>query len=76
MASVGEQQTWAAIASMARSLAKIATILESTAEEFKDISKAEEQDDLPLTKAAWRSEVANGKTELGFEDWLVGKGKS
>ncbi len=71
MASIGEQQTWAAIASMARSLQKIAQVLESAAEGF--VEKIKPEPDLPLTKAAWKTEVANGKTELGFDDWLTGR---
>lgn len=71
MASIGEQQTWAAIASMARSLQSIAKTLEKAAEGFADKTKPEQ--DLPLTKAAWKSEVANDRTDLGFDDWLTGK---
>jgi hypothetical protein len=73
MVTIGEQQTWAAIASMARSLAKIAASIERIVEEEFTDSEPAKETDLPLTKIAWRSEVANGKTEQGFDDWLEGR---
>lgn len=56
---------------MARSLQQIAKIMEEAAEAFKE--KAPSEEELPLTKAAWKSEVLGGVTEQGFDDWLAGR---
>jgi hypothetical protein len=73
MVTIGEQQTWAAIASMARSLAKIAVAIEKIVDEEFSEEPEPAKEELPLTKIAWRSEVSKGNTELGFSDWLEGR---
>ena len=62
---------WHDISTAARALTKIAESIEKIIdEEYPD---PDPEEDLPLTKIAWRSEVANGKTEQGFDDWLEGR---
>jgi len=62
---------WHDISSMAQSLARIAKAIEKVvAEEYEEQPAT---DDLPLTRVAWKSEVANGKTDQGFDDWLTGR---
>lgn len=63
---------WASLGSLARSMATIAKVME---QEAKERTQEPEDDDLPLTKAAWRSEVRRGNTEKGFDDWLIGRGR-
>ena len=72
MVTVGEQRMWHDISTAARALTKIAESIEKIIdEEYPDPEP--EKEDLPLTKIAWRSEVANGNTEQGFDDWLEGR---
>ena len=68
MVTIGETRMWHDITSIARSLHRIAEAVEKAMTE-----PTAEPDDLPLTKAAWKAEVLAGKTEQGFDDWLVGK---
>ena len=64
---------WHDIHTASRALVRIADAIQKIVdEEFSDPEPAKEED-LPLTKIAWRSEVANGKTELGFDEWLTGR---
>jgi hypothetical protein len=72
MVTIGEQRMWHDISAGARALVKIADAIQKIVDaEYSDPEP--EKDDLPLTKSAWRSEVASGKTELGFDDWLIGR---
>jgi hypothetical protein len=64
MVTIGEQRMWHDISSIARSLHRIAEAIE---EELTDPEP--EKEDLPLTKVAWKSEVAKGNTELGYTEW-------
>ena len=65
MVTIGEQRMWHDISSMARSLARMAEAIE------KVMTEPQPEADLPLTKAAWKSEVLTNMTELGFAEWLV-----
>lgn len=63
---------WHDISTAARALTKIADAIQKIVdEEFTEPESKEEE--LPLTKAAWKSEVLGGNTEQGFDDWLAGR---
>jgi hypothetical protein len=70
MATIGETRMWHDISAGARALVRIAEAIEKI---VKEEYSEPEKEDLPLTKVAWRSEVSNGKTEQGFDDWLEGR---
>lgn len=68
MATIGENQFWASVASLARSAEKIARMLEVMAEEKKPPTV--DPDSLGAM-ALWREEVASGNTVLGFSEWVA-----
>ncbi len=69
MVTIGETRMWHDITSIARSLHRIAEAVEKAMTEPEE----PEKDDLPLTRIAWKSEVAHDKTDQGFDDWLSGR---
>jgi hypothetical protein len=71
MVTIGEQRMWHDISAGARALVKIADAIQKIADEIA--TAPDTQGDLPLTHAAWKSEVMANKTELGFNDWLSGR---
>jgi len=68
MASIGEQQFWAAVGSIARSLNSIGQDLKKLVEDKP--SPPVDPESLGAL-ALWREDVAKENTILGFTEWLA-----
>jgi hypothetical protein len=70
MVTIGEQQTWNNIGSIARDLNRIANIMEGKEMRARQRLADLEPDSIGAA-ALWREEVSRGDTLLGFADWLA-----